>query len=219
MKNYTFYNREAESFWLILGCRGVLGFLLVFQIIPPKAHHQNSPGTQFEDHGEGCSQWSFWVWPSGPSQCSSWAGNGTWGLVRKAVSGLLQELLNQNSHQILKIPRFEKHWSAHTARVTSTKGISCLSSSYVGLANGFKVRVASVLSFLCFSVLAVPWMGNQLWETVRLVLGLAEEDLDGMPVGPAGCMFGNVGDTAFQRRICVSSVAVLTAHGLGECLY
>lgn len=36
VKNFTFYNREAESFWLILGCRGVLGFLLVFQIIPWK---------------------------------------------------------------------------------------------------------------------------------------------------------------------------------------
>ena len=36
MKNFTFYNREAESFWLILGYRGVLGFLLVFQIIPSK---------------------------------------------------------------------------------------------------------------------------------------------------------------------------------------
>lgn len=42
--------------------------------------------------------------------------------------------------------------------------------------------------------------------------------LDGIP-HPAGCVFGNVGDTAFQRRICVSSVEVLTAHGLGECLY
>lgn len=77
----------------------------------------------------------------------------------------------------------------------------------------------SVLRLVCFSAFMVPWVGNQLWETVRLVLGLAEEDLEGKPVGSAGSMFGNAGDTASQRGICVSSAEVLTADGLGECLY
>lgn len=77
----------------------------------------------------------------------------------------------------------------------------------------------SVLRLLCFSAFVVPWVGNQLWETVRLVLGLAEEDLEGIPVGPAGFMFGNAGDTASQRGICVSNAEVLTADGLGEGLY
>ena len=45
-------------------------------------------------------------------------------------------------------------------------------------------------------------------------VGLAEKGGQGAPLGPAECMLGNAGDTAFERAFRVSIVEVLTAGAL-----
>lgn len=179
MKNFIFYNREAESFWLILGCRGVLGFLLVFQIIPRKYIIRTPQEPNLKSTEKDAL--------NGPSGSDHLAPHSVVLGLAMAPGDLLGRQFQVffksywiRTH-ILKFSRSPdlRSTGLHTQLgVTSTKGVSCLSLSYVGLVNGLKVRVASVLSFPCFSCPldgepdmgnseACPWLswGGPRWDT------------------------------------------------------
>ena len=176
MKNFNFYSRKAEPFWLNLGCREALGFLLVFQIIPwniPLVRTSQEPslkstenvalyGHSSSDSVHTLATQSVVLGPAVAPGSLLWRQH-----FRSPTRPTESESTTPDSQgpQVWEALVCMVLWHREL-RDTRTKGASCLSSSYEGQVSwGWKCGphlflVTPMLQCLSCSLDGEPAMGN-----------------------------------------------------------